>query len=314
MAHLTLYGIVPPIITPMNADESVNIPELRRQIERQIAGGVHGIFCFGTNGEGYILSMKEKEEILEATIDQVAGRVPVYAGTGCISTADTVYMSRRAEEMGADVLSIITPSFALASQEELYRHYVEVAKHVNIPIVLYNIPPRTGNKLLPETVARLARDVDVICGAKDSSGDIENLKAFIRVGEELRRKRRRDPHRSARGRRGRHCRKSQSLSQDCRRDLRQLCRRRHRARRGMPAAYLDAPARVQIRQPQHNHQKGRQPARLPGRRVPPPVQLPVRRGRRRAESGAEGKRRARSLLRRKRHEHSQKADPRHHDG
>ena len=163
MAHPTLHGIVPPIITPMNADESINIPELRRQIERQIAGGVHGIFCFGTNGEGYILSMKEKEEILEATIDQVAGRVPVYAGTGCI----------------------ITPSFALASQEELYRHYVEVAKHVNIPIVLYNIPPRTGNKLLPETVARLARDVDVICGAKDSSGDIENLKAFIRVGQEL---------------------------------------------------------------------------------------------------------------------------------
>lgn len=185
MAHPTLRGIVPPIITPMNADESINIPELRNQIERQIAGGVHGIFCFGTNGEGYILSMKEKEEILEATIDQVAGRVPVYAGTGCISTADTVYMSRRAEEMGADVLSIITPSFALASQEELYRHYVEVAKHVNIPIVLYNIPPRTGNKLLPETVARLARDVDVICGAKDSSGDIENLKAFIRVGQEL---------------------------------------------------------------------------------------------------------------------------------
>jgi 4-hydroxy-tetrahydrodipicolinate synthase len=185
MAHPTLHGIVPPIITPMNADESINIPELRNQIERQIAGGVHGIFCFGTNGEGYILSMKEKEEILEATIDQVAGRVPVYAGTGCISTADTVYMSRRAEEMGADVLSIITPSFALASQEELYRHYVEVAKHVNIPIVLYNIPPRTGNKLLPETVARLAKDVDVICGAKDSSGDIENLKAFIRVGQEL---------------------------------------------------------------------------------------------------------------------------------
>ena len=140
MAHLTLYGIVPPIITPMNADESVNIPELRRQIERQIAGGVHGIFCFGTNGEGYILSMKEKEEILEATIDQVAGRVPVYAGTGCISTADTVYMSRRAEEMGADVLSIITPSFALASQEELYRHYVEVAKHVNISITSRRAP------------------------------------------------------------------------------------------------------------------------------------------------------------------------------
>jgi 4-hydroxy-tetrahydrodipicolinate synthase len=180
MKNVPIKGIIPPVVTPMNADESVNIPELRRQIERLINGGVHGIFCFGTNGEGYILSMKEKEEILEATIDQVKGRIPVYAGTGCISTSDTVYMSKRAEELGADVLSIITPSFALASQKELYNHYCEVAKHVNIPIVLYNIPARTGNKLLPETVKKLAQDVDVVMGAKDSSGDIENLKAYIR--------------------------------------------------------------------------------------------------------------------------------------
>ena len=113
------------------------------------------------------------------------GRVPVYAGTGCISTRDTIYMSKRAEELGADVLSIITPSFALASQKELYDHYVEVAEHVNIPIVLYNIPPRTGNKLLPETVGKLAKDVDVILGAKDSSGDIDNLKAYIRETRDI---------------------------------------------------------------------------------------------------------------------------------
>ena len=186
MKNVAIKGIIPPVITPMNPeDESVNIPELRNQIERQIAGGVHGIFPFGTNGEGYILSLKEKEEVLEATIDQVKGRIPVYAGTGCISTRDTVYMSKRAEEMGADVLSIITPSFALASQKELYDHYVEVAKHVNIPIVLYNSPARTGNKLLPETVGKLARDVDVIMGAKDSSGDIENLKVYIRETRDI---------------------------------------------------------------------------------------------------------------------------------
>lgn len=185
MNNPAIKGIITPIITPMNPDESVNLPELRNQIERQIAGGVHGIFCFGTNGEGYILSTQEKEEILEATIDQVKGRVPVYAGTGCISTRDTIYMSRRAQELGADVLSIITPSFAAASQKELYDHYCEVAKHVDLPIVLYNIPPRTGNKLLPETVQALCRDVDVIVGAKDSSGDIENLKAYIRLTREL---------------------------------------------------------------------------------------------------------------------------------
>ena len=94
MKQVELKGIIVPIVTPMYPDtEDVNIPELRNQIERQIAGGVHGIFPFGTNGEGYILSMKEKEEVLEATIDQVKGRVPVYAGTGCISTRATIYMS-----------------------------------------------------------------------------------------------------------------------------------------------------------------------------------------------------------------------------
>lgn len=182
-----IKGIIPPILTPMNSDaeQTVNHEELRRQVERLLSGGVHGLFPFGTNGEGYILSMKEKEEILETVIDQVHGRVPVYAGTGCISTADTIRMSRRAEELGADVLSIITPSFAVASQKELYDHYVAVAKAVNIPIILYNIPLRTGNKLLPETVQALCRDVDVIVGAKDSSGDIENLKAYIRLTKEL---------------------------------------------------------------------------------------------------------------------------------
>lgn len=185
MKQVELKGIIPAILTPMNPDESVNLDVLRQQIERMIDGGVHGLFPFGTNGEGYILSQEEKIEVLEAAIDQVKGRVPVYAGTGCISTADTVRMSKKAQELGADVLSIITPSFAVASQKELYDHYVEVARHVDIPIVLYNIPARTGNKLLPETVAKLARDVDLILGAKDSSGDWENLLAYITLTRDL---------------------------------------------------------------------------------------------------------------------------------
>lgn len=185
MKNVELKGIITPILTPMNQDETVNLDELCTQIDRLIEGGVHGIFCFGTNGEGYILSEKEKTEVLEATIAHVKGRVPVYAGSGCISTQDTIRMSKKAQELGADVLSIITPSFALASQKELYDHYAEVAKYVDIPIVLYNIPARTGNKLLPETVAKLAKDVDVIVGAKDSSGDWENLKAYIRLTKKL---------------------------------------------------------------------------------------------------------------------------------
>lgn len=173
-----IKGIIPPIITPMNEDESFNEAEFRNQIERQIAGGVHGIFCYGTNGECYALTMEEKEAILKAAVDEIKGRVPVYAGTGCITTKGTVEMSKRAEALGADILSVITPYFAAISQEELYEHYVTVAQAVKIPIVLYNIPARTGCAIAPETVARLA-EVDNIVGAKDSSGNWENLKAYI---------------------------------------------------------------------------------------------------------------------------------------
>ena len=182
-----IKGIIPPILTPMNDDfeQSVNYAELRNQVERLLRGGVHGLFPVGTNGEAYILSMQEKEAVLETVIDQVKGRVPVYAGTGCVSTAETVRMSKIAQKLGADALSVITPYFAAASQKELYDHYVTVAKAVDLPIILYNIPPRTGNKLLPETVQKLCRDVDNIVGAKDSSGDIENLKAYIRLTKEL---------------------------------------------------------------------------------------------------------------------------------
>mgnify|MGYP004672684173 CR=1 FL=1 len=107
-----IKGIIVPILTPMHEDETVNYEELVNQIERLIAAGVHGIFVFGTNGEGYILDEEEKAEIIRVAVKAVNGRVPVYAGTGCVSTRDTIRMSRKAKELGADVLSIITPSFA----------------------------------------------------------------------------------------------------------------------------------------------------------------------------------------------------------
>ena len=182
MKAVEIKGIIPPIITPMNEDESINTQELRRQVRRQMEGGVHGIFCFGTNGEGYILEEKEKQSVLETVIDEVAGKLPVYAGTGCVSTRETIRQSKMAQAAGADVLSIITPSFAAASQEELYQHYKAVAQAVELPIVLYNIPARTGNALAPATVARLAK-IDNIVGAKDSSGNFSNLLAYIQAGK-----------------------------------------------------------------------------------------------------------------------------------
>ena len=173
-----LKGIVVPIITPMNEDETINEQELRSQVNRMIENGIHGIFPFGTNGEGYILDEKEKEQVLSIVIDEVKGRVPVYAGTGCISTRDTIHQSLMGKSLGADVLSIITPSFAAASQNELYEHYKTVAAAVDMPIVLYNIPARTGNALAPATVARLSK-IDNIVGAKDSSGNFDNMLQYI---------------------------------------------------------------------------------------------------------------------------------------
>lgn len=173
-----IKGIIPPIITPMNEDESINETELRNQVNRQIEAGVHGLFPFGTNGEGYILSEQEKEQVLRIVIEETNGRVPVYAGTGCISTRDTIRQSQMAKSLGADILSIITPSFAAASQNELYEHYKTVAEAVDMPIVLYNIPARTGNALAPATVAKLAK-IDNIVGAKDSSGNFDNMLQYI---------------------------------------------------------------------------------------------------------------------------------------
>ncbi len=178
-----IKGIIPPILTPMDEEENVNEKELRNQVNRLIGAGVHGIFAFGTNGEGYALSESEKESILEVVIEETAGRVPVYAGSGCITTKDTIRMSQKAKSLGADVLSVITPWFAAASQNDLLEHYKEVAKAVDMPIVLYNIPARCGNALLPATVAKLA-EIDNIVGAKDSSGSFDNMLQYIELTRE----------------------------------------------------------------------------------------------------------------------------------
>lgn len=178
-----IKGIIPPILTPMYEDEKVNYEELRNQVNRMIDAGAHGLFPFGTNGEAYALSNEEKMEILKAVVDEVKGRVPVYAGTGCITTKDTIELSVRAKEAGADILSIVSPYFAAISQNELYDHYKAVAEAVDLPIVLYNIPMRTGCNINPETVSALA-DIPNIVGAKDSSGKWENLSAYIELTKE----------------------------------------------------------------------------------------------------------------------------------
>lgn len=174
-----IQGILPAIITPMFADESINTEELRRQVNRQIEAGVHGIFCLGTNGEFYSLSFAEKLHIVETITAETNGRVPVVAGVGCVTTAETIALGRAAIERGVDAVSVIVPYFVAVSQDQLIRHYSRVADALDRPVLIYNIPKRTGNSIDIATVQRLATEPNIV-GIKDSTGDIENVRTTIR--------------------------------------------------------------------------------------------------------------------------------------
>ena len=178
MVMLKPKGIITPIITPMNDDESVNLSELRVQINRQIGCGINGLFCLGTNGEVYALSSEEKLKIIETVVQEVNGRVPVYAGTGCIRTSDTIDLSLSAKSIGVDAISVVSPYYVAVSQDELHDYYCEIAEAVDLPIILYNIPARTGNNIDYKTVKRLAQFQNVV-GVKDSSGNFDNTLRYI---------------------------------------------------------------------------------------------------------------------------------------
>ncbi len=171
-------GVLTALITPMHADESINYAELRRQVDRQIEAGVHGLFCLGTNSEFYAMQHEERLEVARTIVDQNSGRIPIAAGVGCITTRETVELARATAALGVDALSVIVPYFVGLSQDQLYRHYKTVAESVDIPVMIYNIPMRTGNHIEPETVKRLS-EIDNIIGIKDSSGKMENVKRYI---------------------------------------------------------------------------------------------------------------------------------------
>jgi len=180
MKSVPIRGIIPALVTPFHDDESLNLEQMRRQTVRAIDAGAHGVFCLGTNGEFFQLTADERVAVLDATVAAADGRVPVYAGAGAIGTRDTINLARRLAGAGADVLSVITPYFAAASQEELYRHFAAVAESVDVPILLYNIPVRTNVNLNPSTVARLAA-IENIVGIKDSSGNFDTILQYLEL-------------------------------------------------------------------------------------------------------------------------------------
>lgn len=176
-------GIFPAMLTPLDSDQKVNEKVLREITNYFIEAGVHGLFALGTNGEFHLFSEEEKLNIAKIIIDEAKGRVPVMIGTGGNGTAEVIELSKKMEALGADALSVITPYFVTPSQEDLAAHYEKIAEAVSIPVLLYNIPGKTGMTIEPETVARLAK-VKNIAGIKDSSGKFENIEQYINVTKE----------------------------------------------------------------------------------------------------------------------------------
>lgn len=175
---MRVNGIISAMLTPLNDDESINEAELRNQVNRQIKAGVAAVFCLGTNGEFYAFDKEEKKKIIDIVVDEADNRVPVLAGTGCITTSETIELTDYAKDVGVSAVSVISPYFAGISQEGLYQHFSTVADECRMPVIMYNIPTRTGVNIHYETVKRLA-DNPYIVGIKDSSGNFDNTLRYI---------------------------------------------------------------------------------------------------------------------------------------
>ncbi|WP_066050848.1 4-hydroxy-tetrahydrodipicolinate synthase [Robertmurraya korlensis] len=180
---MELKGIIPAMLTPLTMEQKVNESVTRQLTNHLLDSGVHGLFILGTNGEFQSLNTEEKLKFARIVIEEAKGRVPVIVGTGGISTEETIDLSQKMKQLGADALSLITPFFISPSQEEMAVHFEKVAESTSLPILLYNIPARTGVHLEPETVARLAK-VPNIVGIKDSSGNFANIENYILATKE----------------------------------------------------------------------------------------------------------------------------------
>lgn len=173
MSVFTGAGVA--IVTPMKANGEVNYEKFAQLIEFQIEGGSDAIIVCGTTGEASTLSHEEHLDVVKYCIEKVAGRIPVIAGTGSNCTETAIYLSQEAEKYGADGVLLVSPYYNKATQNGLYAHFKAIAESISIPVILYNVPGRTGGNILPETVVRLCNDVPNIVGVKEASGNISQV-------------------------------------------------------------------------------------------------------------------------------------------
>jgi 4-hydroxy-tetrahydrodipicolinate synthase len=179
----SLRGVIVPLVTPFDEQNQVDHAALCRVVDFVIAKGVHAVMVAGSTGEGPLLSFDERKSVLETVVEEVKGRVPTIAHTGCIDTGSTVALSRHAKEVGADVISAIVPYFFTFGDEQLYRHFLTVAEAVpEMPMLLYAFPGNAKNDISPNLLARLLQAAPNIVGIKSSNDDMVRFQEYVQVG------------------------------------------------------------------------------------------------------------------------------------
>ena len=171
------------IVTPMYDNEEVNYDKLGELLEEQIARGTDSIIICGTTGEASTLTHEEHLAVIKYAVEKVNHRVPVIAGTGSNATDTAIYLSTEAEKYGADALLLVTPYYNKATQKGLKLHFSKIAESVKLPIILYNVPSRTGCNLQPETIVWLAEHVENIVGVKEASGNISQVAKLMSLAK-----------------------------------------------------------------------------------------------------------------------------------
>ena len=173
MKNTIFKGMASAIVTPMTAD-GIDYEALGRFIEFQIENGINAIVVMGTTGENATIEFEDQKEVIRFTVEKVAKRVPVIAGTGTNNTGHVLHNTRNACEVGADAVLVVTPYYNKATQNGLYQHFVTVADTSTVPVILYNVPGRTGCNLLPKTVAKLAEHPNIV-GIKEATGNMAQM-------------------------------------------------------------------------------------------------------------------------------------------
>lgn len=176
---VNLHGILTALVAPFAADGSLNETALRALVERSIAGGVNGLVANGSTGEFSAMTHEERKRVVEVVVEAAGGRVPVVAQTGATTAREAIELTQHAERVGADVVMIVTPYYEPISEEETVDYLKTVCASVELPVMLYNIPPATGVNLHPALVARLADEIPNVKYIKDSSANMEQAVQLI---------------------------------------------------------------------------------------------------------------------------------------